>query len=266
MALLQVLTGQLRRLFTAGRKSNGSGLHDEIDLRRFESIIGHRIREPHLFVEALLHRSYLQYQDLKEKRSNERLEFLGDSVLNLIVGEYLYHRDPDAEEGELTKLRSRLVSRKALAVYARQLKLEEFMFLSSSAAQSLEKGSDSMLADAYEAVIAALYLDSGFDAARKFVERQVLAALTSGILDTADQNYKSLLLEYTQAHGLGIPKYGILKEEGPDHDRMFTVEVVVGEKQYGIGKGKNKKEAEQAAAMMALERIENLDLSPSTPS
>jgi ribonuclease-3 len=263
MALFRLFANRLKGLLAAGRKSNGTGLDSEIDIHRFESIIGHQIHSPHLFVEALLHRSYLQYQDLRNKKSNERLEFLGDSILNLIVGEYLYSRYPEAEEGELTKLRSRLVSRKALAVYARQLKLEEFMFLSSSAAQSLEKGSDSMLADAYEAVIAAIYLDAGFEAARKFVERQVLAAITSGILDTADQNYKSLLLEYAQAHGLGIPRYVILKEEGPDHDRTFTVEVMVSDKPCGIGTGKNKKEAEQSAAMMALERVHNLDFTPS---
>ena len=263
MTLFQSIADKVRQLLKSQRKSDGDQLPREIDVQRFESIIGHRIHQPHFFVEALLHRSYLQYQDLKEKKSNERLEFLGDSVLNLIVGEYLYDHYPDAEEGELTKLRSRLVSRKALSVYARQLNLEEFMFVSTSAAQSLEKGSDSILADAYEAVIAAIYLDSGYEAAKKFVERQVLGALRSGILGTADENYKSILLEHAQAHALGVPKYSIIKEEGPDHDRTFTVEVIVGEKRGGVGVGKTKKEAEQAAAMRALEKIENANLNTS---
>ena len=263
MAFFHSITDKLKQLLTHQRKPDGDRLSDEIDLRQLEKIIGHRIRQPELFLEALLHRSYLQYQDIKGKKSNERLEFLGDSVLNLIVGEYLYSQYPEAEEGELTKLRSRLVSRKALAVYARELVLDELMFVSSSAAQSLEKGSDSMLADAYEAIIAAIYLDSGYTEAKQFVERQVLAALKSGILGTEDQNYKSILLEHAQAHGLGVPKYAIIKEEGPDHDRTFTVEVTVGDEKCGIGVGKTKKDAEQSAAMMALEKIENTNFSAS---
>jgi ribonuclease-3 len=263
MALFHSIADKVRRLLVPERGSNGDRLPDDIDFQRLERTIGHRIRQQDLFVEALLHRSYLQYQDLHGKKSNERLEFLGDSVLNLIVGEYLYSHYPDAKEGDLTKRRSSLVSRKALAVYARRLNLEEFMFVSSSAAQSLERGSESMLADAYEAVIAAIYLDAGYEAAKKFVERQVLGALKSGIVGTADENYKSILLENAQAQGLGAPKYTIIKEEGPDHDRTFTVEVVVGDEPCGIGVGKTKKEAEQAAAMKAVEKIENANPGPS---
>ncbi len=263
MSLFRYIEGGIKKLFRRRSKSNEEKLQHEIDLQPFERIIGQRIQQPQLFIEALLHRSYLQYQDLGDLRSNERLEFLGDSVLNLVVAEYLYDHYPEAEEGELTKLRSRLVSRKALAVYARQLKIDQFMLMSSSAAQSLERGSDSMLADAYEAIIAAIYLDSGYEAAKRFVERQVLGALGSGMLDTADQNFKSLLLEYAQAHGLGVPRYTIIKEEGPDHDRTFTVEVVVGEERQGVGMGKSKKEAEQAAAMQALSRSESFNMNSS---
>lgn len=262
MALFHSIADKVRQLLVPERGSNGDRLPDEIDFQRLERTIGHRIRQQDLFIEALLHRSYLQHQDFHGKKSNERLEFLGDSVLNLIVGEYLYSHYPDAEEGDLTKRRSRLVSRKALAAYARQLNLEEFMFVSSSAAQSLERGSESMLADAYEAVIAAIYLDAGYEAAKKFVERQVLGAMKRGIVITADENYKSILLEHAQAQGLGAPKYSIIKEEGPDHDRTFTVEVVVGDEPCGIGVGKTKKEAEQAAAMKAVEKIGNANPSP----
>jgi len=261
MALFHSIADKVRRLLVQERGSNKRQLPDEIDFQRLEKTIGHHIRQQGLFVEALLHRSYLQYQDLHGKKSNERLEFLGDSILNLIVGEYLYSHYPDAEEGDLTKLRSRLVSRKALAAYARQLNLDEFIFVSTSAAQSLEKGSESILADAYEAVIAAIYLDAGYEAAKKFVERQVLAALKRGLVVTADENYKSILLEHAQGQGLGAPKYTIIKEEGPDHDRTFTVEVVVGDEPCGIGVGKTKKEAEQAAAMKAVEKIESANIS-----
>jgi ribonuclease-3 len=266
MSLFNSITERVKRFLPSEEASNGEQLASRIDLRGLEGRIGHQIRRTGLFIEALLHRSYLQSQDLKGLKSNERLEFLGDSILNLIVGEYLYAQYPDAEEGDLTKMRSRLVSRKALAAYARELNIEEFMFVSSSAAQSLERGSDSMLADAYEAIIAAIYLDSGYKAAKKFVERQVLGALKSGVVRTADENYKSLLLEHAQAHGLGVPKYFIVKEEGPDHDRIFTVEVIVGDERSGIGVGKTKKEAEQSAAMMALAKMESGDPSASKDS
>ncbi len=226
------------------------------DFENFQKIIGYRIRNEKLFLEALLHRSFLQYQSKPHQRvSNERLEFLGDSILDLIVGKYLFDRYQNAEEGELTKIRSRLVNRKALVVYARELELNKYMFMSTSAEQAVKKGNDSILANAYEAIIAAIYLDSSFEEARKFVERQVLAAVKKGILSTSDDNYKSMLLEYAQGHGYGIPRYGIVKEEGPDHDRIFTVEVTLAEECIGRGSGRSKKEAEQQAAEQGLEHI-----------
>jgi ribonuclease-3 len=224
------------------------------NIKKFQRILGYKIRNQDIFVQALLHRSFLQRSN-KPARSNERLEFLGDSILNLIVGEYLYRHFPNAEEGELTKVRSRLVNRKALAAYAREIKLSDFILMSSSAAQSVGKGSETIAADTYEAVIAAIYLDGGFVAAKKFVERQVLAALKKGAVITADENYKSMLLEYSQSKGLGVPRYTIVNEHGPDHDRTFTVEVVLNNMRKGSGMGKNKKEAEQAAAGQALKKL-----------
>jgi ribonuclease-3 len=226
------------------------------DFESFQKVIGYTVRNKKLFLEALLHRSFLQFQTKPHQRvSNERLEFLGDSILDLIVGKYLFNRYPNAEEGELTKIRSRLVNRKALVVYARELELNRFMFMSTSAEQAVGKGNDSILADAYEAIIAAIYLDGSFEEARRFVERQVLAAVNKGILSTSDDNYKSMLLEYAQGHGYGIPRYGIVKEEGPDHDRVFTVEVTLADECIGSGSGRSKKEAEQQAAEQGLEHI-----------
>lgn len=221
------------------------------NIREFQRLIGHQVRNDELFVQALLHRSFLT-RIQRPVRSNERLEFLGDSILNLIVAEYLYHHYPDAEEGDLTKVRSRLVNRKALAAYARDIRLSDFILMSSSAAQALGKGSDTIIADTYEAVIAAVYLDAGYDAARRFVERQLLLALKSGTVLTEDDNYKSMLLEYAQSRGLGIPRYIIVKEDGPDHDRTFTVEVLLNNERRASGTGKNKKEAEQSAARRTL--------------
>lgn len=249
MRLLQQL---YRRLFQASRSTTPDV---PVDLPRLEDQIKYRIRDRSLFYRSLLHRSYLQYSKAKHLASNERLEFLGDSILNLVVGEHLYHNFPDAPEGELTKVRARLVNRKALAVYARESNLWDFILMSSGTAQTHGKGSDSILADAYEAIIAAIYLDGGYEEAKRFVERQVLAAVQKGLLNSRDENFKSILLEYSQAQGLGLPRYNLIKEEGPDHDRIFTVEVVVGNKPLGIGVGKNKKSAEQHAAARALQKI-----------
>ena len=220
-------------------------------LRTFQQNIGHSIRNEEVFLQALLHRSFLQRMS-HVGPSNERLEFLGDSVLNLIVAEYLFTRFPDAEEGDLTKLRSRLVNRKALATYGKELRLFDFIMMSDSAAHAGAKGSDTIIADTYEAVVAAIYLDGGFDDARKFVKRQVLAAVERGVVTTDDENYKSRLLEYAQARGLGVPRYSTVREEGPDHDRTFTVVVFLSNQRKGSGSGKNKNEAEQAAASVAL--------------
>jgi ribonuclease-3 len=227
--------------------------HEE-RLKRFEKLLGYQIRNHELFLQALLHRSFLQ-RGQYASRSNERLEFLGDSILNLIVAEYLYHQFPNAEEGELTKIRARLVNRKALAAYGKAIHLSDFISMSPSAKQSVGKGYATITADTYEAVIAAIYLDGGFEAARTFVEQQVLTALRRGSVATDDENYKSMLLEYAQSRGIGVPRYTIVHEEGPDHDRTFTVDVVLGNERKGSGSGKNKKEAEQAAASKALEHL-----------
>ncbi|MER3522983.1 MAG: ribonuclease III [Ignavibacteria bacterium] len=230
-------------------------------LDELERAISYTIRNRELFMLALVHRSYLQ-QFNQRGQSNERMEFLGDSVLNLVVGEYLYHHFPDAPEGELTKLRSRLVNRKALVAYSKSIQLANFILMSQSAQQSMGKGSETIVADTFEALIAAIYLDSGFEAAKQFIERRLTEALENRTVVTSDENYKSMLLEFAQAHGLGVPRYAIIKQEGPDHDRTFTVEVTIGGKRKGIGIGKNKKEAEQAAASIALERLQRLLSSP----
>jgi ribonuclease-3 len=250
----------IRDLFTRSRKTEPEERDDlpaainAPTLRRLERALHYRIRRKELFVQALLHRSFPQNAAFPSL-SNERLEFLGDSVLNLIVGEYLYRTYPRAAEGDLTKIRSRLVNGKALAAYGKDLQLSSFILMSPSAAQSVGKGYETIVSDTFEALVAAIYLDSGFSAARTFVERQVALALSCGSVVTADENYKSRLLEYAQSHGFGVPRYVIIKEEGPDHDRTFTVEVYLRNERHGAGSGKNKKEAEQAAALKALAHL-----------
>lgn len=188
----------LRRIIFPSRDTRpGTGVESLLTasvLRRLETALGFTIHNPSFFAEALVHRSYLQKLP-PGTHSNERLEFLGDAVLSLIVAEFLHGRFPNAEEGELTKTRSRLVNRKALAAYGKALQISEFILLSPSAAQSVDKGSDAIVADTVEAIIAATYLDAGFAAARQFVLRLVTDALTHRAIVITDDNYKSLLLE-----------------------------------------------------------------------
>ncbi|MDH4069735.1 MAG: ribonuclease III [Ignavibacteria bacterium] len=254
--VLKVLQRWGARFFVNKEKAQRSLLHE--NLRNFEQRIRHSIRNEDVFVQALLHRSFLQRMS-HVGPSNERLEFLGDSILNLIVAEYLFHHFPESEEGDLTKLRSRLVNRKALAAYGKELGLFDFILLSDSAAHAGAKGSETIIADTYEAVVAAIYLDGGFEAAQTFVQRQVLAAVKQGTVSTDDENYKSRLLEFSQARGLGTPRYTTVREEGPDHDRTFTVEVFLSNQRQGSGSGKNKKEAEQAAAGEALDHLSSTE-------
>jgi len=252
-SLIRKIVPRLRR----ARLDDEETLPAELDnatVRRLQRVLGCRIHHRDLFVQALLHRSFPQRSG-HASSSNERLEYLGDSVLNLIVGEHLYAHYPNAPEGDLTKMRSRLVNRKALAAYAKAIHLSDFILMSPSAAQSIGKGYDTIIADTFEAIVAAIYLDRGFDAARRFVERQVSEALAHGAVVTVDENYKSKLLEYAQSRGLGVPRYLIIKEEGPDHDRTFTVDVLLHNERHGTGTGKNKKDAEQAAASQALTNL-----------
>ncbi|MDP2208057.1 MAG: ribonuclease III [Bacteroidota bacterium] len=226
--------------------------YKNIDLKKFEQVAEYSIKNPALFYQAFTHRSYLQYADKPGIISNERLEFLGDSILNLVVAEYLYEKFPDADEGELTKLRSRLVNRKALAIFARELNLWSYLLLSSSASQAVGQGSDTILADGFEAVVGAMYLDQGIEPIRNFIIKRLLSAIRIKAISIDDTNYKSLLLEYAQARGLPAPRYSISNSEGPDHDRIFTVEVYINNEVCGKGTGKNKKSAEQEAAAEAV--------------
>ncbi|MFH0989192.1 MAG: ribonuclease III [bacterium] len=226
------------------------------DFYRYQRTIGYQPKDWKLFIESLIHRSYLQYIT-GDWRSNERLEYLGDAVLNFLVAEYVYSLLPVREEGEMTKIRSRLVNRRVLAQRARELQLHEFLLLSSSALQSIEGGSESILADAYEATIGAICVDGGMERAQSFVNRTILSNQSTMAVALLDDNYKSTLLEYAQAHTLGIPRYTVLREEGPDHDRRFTVEVFIGTDSLGTGTGRSKKDAEQAAAAQALDKINN---------
>jgi ribonuclease III len=227
----------------------------EVDFRKLELTLHHRIQNKQYFFEALSHRSYLQVPQSPAVVSNERMEFLGDAILNLVVAEYLFRRHTSAAEGDLTKVRSRLVNRKALFAYANEMHLSEFILMSTNASQLGGKGMETMLSDAFEAIIGAIYLDGGYESARMFTERLISSAMERGLVSVGDENFKSRLLEYSQGKGFGVPRYVTLNEEGPDHDRVFTIEVSVGGTPLGVGTGKNKKDAEQQAAEKALQQL-----------
>ncbi|TAK56553.1 MAG: ribonuclease III [Bacteroidetes bacterium] len=253
------MSGIIRRFIAWLREEETNDalkLLSEVDFNLFQKVIGYRVKEKYLFAEALSHRSFIHHPEYEELVSNERLEFLGDSVLNMVVAEHLFHQHSDLPEGDLTKMRSRLVNRKALIIYAHLIRLDEFILVGSSIPRMVDRGFEKILADAYEAVIAAIYLDGGFRSAEKFVKRQMENAIEKKLLRVEDVNFKSQLLEYSQAESISTPRYLTIKEEGPDHDRNFTVEVYLGDEPYGVGMGKNKKDAEQAAAEKALQRLQ----------
>jgi ribonuclease-3 len=188
--------------------------------------------------------------------SYERLEFLGDAVLDLIVTEIIFDLFPNENEGFLTKLRAKLVKGNTLAMYADELDLNNLMLLGKRVrGQGIEE-SKSVLSDLFEALVGALYLDLGYKPSSKFV-RNVIEQYVDfdQIVNTLD-NYKSLLLEFAQAEQMEIPTYAVISEEGPGHDKTFGVEVYVDNKPMAQGKGKSKKEAEQQAARKALEMLE----------
>ena len=223
-----------------------------VSRRAIEGLVGMPIGDLRLYEHALRHRSLFRGLSTDGTESNERLEFLGDAVLGAVVAERMYKAFPDRSEGLLTRTRALVVNGKALAGFAETIGLAPLVLMSENMEGSDGRSNQTILADAFEAVVGAIYLDLGFAASRRFV---------NGVLDdcvdlreaAADRsNYKSLLLEHVQALGLEQPSYKVLAEEGPSHDRRFTVAAVVDGVALGEGSDRSKKGAEQAAAEQAL--------------
>jgi len=233
-----------------GRKETGRP-GAQRSLRQFEEMIGYRFRNVALLDSALKHRSIIFQTGESRELANERLEFLGDAVLDLIVAEQLYEQHPLAREGHLTRLKSLAVSGRQLANKGRKMGLGVFMQLSAGEERSGGRNRRSILEDALEAVIGAIYLDGGMASARKFIRRFITNDLDNRLIREKDKNYKSMLLEYVQGRGLGYPTYRVLSEDGPDHAKTFHVEVLVNGEPMGKGVGRSKKQGEQQAAMEA---------------
>lgn len=217
-----------------------------------EVLIGHTFHNPDLLRVALTHPS-LAYETQREHPDNQRLEYLGDAVLQLVLSHHLYEAFPDSAEGALTKLRSRLVSRPALAAYGRRLELGSHLLIGRGEESSGGRLRDSALADAVEALVAAVYLDAGLHAAVKVVLRLCGEELQLVMDQPTEVNPKGQLQELLQTFTKGSPRYVIISEEGPDHKKSFVARVDWNSQTLGTGGGTSKKEAETAAAQAALE-------------
>jgi len=209
-------------------------------------------KDQKLFNQAFIHRSYLNESRLKIE-SNERLEFLGDSILSFVVSKYLYQQYPDFNEGILTNLRSLLVNTKSLADLAKELDLGTYLKLSRGEEESQGRKNASLLADSLEALIGALFLDQGIEAVTSFLADTLLPKTEGLVKNRTFKDPKSLLQEQVQSLKLPSPSYRVIKEEGPAHAKFFTMGVFVEEKQIGIGSGKSKQEAEENAAKEVLQ-------------
>ncbi|MGD0840397.1 MAG: ribonuclease III [Candidatus Acidiferrales bacterium] len=237
----------------------------EAGLARLETDLGHKFADPSLLDRALTHRSVspeptargaLSIEGLASATGdNEQLEFLGDAVLGMLVSEELLRAFPDWSEGQLSKSRARLVNESSLAAVAQQLELGRYLRLGRGEEKTGGREKPALLADALEAVVAAIYLDGGIETARAFVNRAVVApALEAEALSPGRSDHKSALQELLQAGGLGQAEYRVVEESGPDHRKMFRIEVHA----LGVvaaGSGRTKKEAEQSAARSALEQL-----------
>jgi ribonuclease-3 len=217
-----------------------------------EAKLGHEFADPDLLDNALLHRSHAHVVRHSREDSNERLEFLGDAVLGLVVNDHLYREYPDASEGDLTKMKSLLVCRERLAEVAGLLELGEHIRMSRSEAATGGRRRASILADTTEAVIGAVYLDDGLDAARRVIERCLLEGSEGLLARRGKDNHKSRLQEIIQARYKTPPRYRVTSAAGPDHARVFKVSVMFNGHVLGHGEGPNKKTAEQEAARQAL--------------
>ena len=222
-------------------------------IKELETAIGYRFQNISFLQNALAHSSYANERGHNSLMSNERLEFLGDSILGMVTAEYLYHNFPDRLEGDLTRMRADMVCERALAQVADRIQLGQHILLGHGEETGGGRTRDSILADAVESVIAACFLDGGMEPARKFIDTFVLTEVPVKKLRNAD--YKTALQELVQQKKNQVLSYAMVGESGPDHDKHFTVEVSLNGKVVGKGDGRSKKKAEQEAARAAIEAL-----------
>lgn len=225
-------------------------------MRELEQKLNYTFRNSALLQEALSHSSYANEHRAAHLNSNERLEFLGDSVLGFVTAEFLFRQHPDLPEGDLTRIRAALVCEQSLYEVARKLDLGRYLCLGKGEEAGGGRERTSILADATEAVFAAVYLDGGIEAASALIHRVLLDAEREEVVEERRRDYKTALQELVQRHADQVLTYRMVGEQGPDHDKTFVAEVLLNGTAVGTGSGHSKKEAEQAAARAALETME----------
>jgi ribonuclease-3 len=226
------------------------------DLSSLEAALGFTIHQRDLLRQAFIHRSYVHENPEDAPGSNERLEFLGDAVLGFVIADYIYRRYPEMSEGELTSLRAAVVKASVLARLAVGLQLGNYLFLSKGEESSGGRERPTILAGAFEALIGVVFIDQGLEAARSLILRLMVPLLEDIVAHRLEKDAKSRLQELVQGLWATTPTYRTVEVQGPDHDRTFTVEVIVGGRVLGRGTGKSKQAAEQQAAHVALETAE----------
>lgn len=247
----EILRSIGRFFFLKEKKSPLSEKRVKDSILKLKSILPFRIKDTGLYIKALTHRSYLEVTHLN-LRCNERLEFLGDAVLDLIASDYLFRKDTALSEGDLTKIRSNFVDKYSLADTGIKLGLDKIILTNRNYFRDNDKAIRSIVADAFESLIGAIYLDQGLKAAASFVEKTLILPGIEAGLDKTDENYKGLLLEYSHLKKWDQPNYIIQSETGPQHNKKFVIEVKLHDEILGSGVGSSKKEAEQEAARAAL--------------
>jgi ribonuclease III len=240
-------------------RAESEPVYEESNLRfsHLEKVLGFNIPDEHthLFEKALRHRSIVDHENYEAFETYERLEFLGDAVLDLIVTEILFEKYPTENEGFLTKLRAKIVRGDTLFELAKGLGLNKFLEVGDRAAGQGIELSKSVLSDVFEALVAAIYISKGYRKAYQFVSSTLYKYIDFNDIVTKIDNHKSMLMEYSQSEKLNLPKYVVLSEQGPGHDKTFHVAVYIGSEKLGEGTGKSKKNAEQMAARNALKAI-----------
>ena len=226
-----------------------------MDIDKLEKILDVKFENISIITEALTHKSYIN--EVPHEKHNERMEFLGDAVLELVVTKYLFEKYPTRPEGELTSFRAAVVRTESLANSALEISLGNFLRMSKGEESTGGRIRPYILANAFEAVIGAVYLDLGLDAAAKFIEKYIISKIDEVVENRLDLDAKSKLQEFVQEKMRQTPQYKTIKEEGPDHDKIFTVGVVINEKVYESGTGKTKQTAEQNAALATLALLQS---------
>ena len=223
------------------------------DLNELQEIIGYEFRDKELFCRALTHSSYANEHRMAKKQCNERLEFLGDAVLELVSSDFLYHKYPDKPEGELTKIRASIVCEPTLAYCAADIHLGSYLLLGKGEEATGGRERNSVVSDAMEALIGAIYLDGGFASAKEFIHRFILNDIEHKQLF---YDSKTILQEIVQGSSDEHVSYELIREEGPDHNKTFCTAVRIGGRTYGEGEGRTKKASEQQAAYQAILRLQ----------